>query len=156
MAEYKQNERKGDATRSKPRKRKKPNPIKYKELITTHPEMTKKEAALRAGYSKNTTPSKIETNNRPTMVAIEKQRELALEKTGYTIEYVLTNLVDIIDSADYDSDKINAIKVGNAIAGYNAPEKKQIEIKGLFVELQATTTEELNELAKALIGVDGD
>jgi hypothetical protein len=100
-------------------------------------------------YSDGYTPSET-TQTRA--ISLDQER-LSIQKD---LEYTLTNSVQVLKTiqdspVEHASDKINAVKTGAQIMGFNAPQTINTNNKSLFVELQGLTIDQLKTLEKLSI-----
>jgi hypothetical protein len=121
--------------------------LKYAQIRAKYPNLTKKDAMILAGYSRGTKPQCVEESR--AYESVDRQREKALAALKITFQSQLAPLVGIRDKSNKyaASDRINAIKTINAmVPGFNAPERKEMNMRALFVELSDITTGDLQEM----------
>jgi hypothetical protein len=129
--------------RGRPKGIRSPAAIEYSRLRAKYPELPKKYAMRAAGYSPGTHTACVESGK--VFKSLEKQKEEAIRDLRITVRDQLSPLVEIRDNKkEQASDRINAVKVANSmLPGYTEPEKKELSVRGMFVELKDVRTSDI-------------
>ena len=121
--------------------------VRYAQIRAKYPNITAEDAKNMAGYAERSHPPRLDA---ALATSIERQRDAAIQATGYTITRAMDILVSqIADSPDeHAADRIRAIHEANLmLPGYHAPQQVSVNTKSLFIELRDISTQQLNELA---------
>lgn len=126
-----------------------PNPIAYVRYVQRG--MSKRQAALTAGYSPTVSTTQIDRQRtvRELTKTVEDQRRELQMTLGTDFGSTAGAMADLVHTAEKDGDKINAARVINDMMGYNSPKELQIQSRSLIVELSAMSNSAIDDILKA-------
>lgn len=130
------------------------NEINYAIHRTMFPDGLKRDALVAAGYSPNTSSSRIENSKgvQRAMMTLEKQRELIQQREGFTFEDMAqrlkTRAIDSNVSAGVQTDND---KLLSKILGYEAPTVVKTQSLGLMLEFSDLSGADLAAMRDVLL-----
>jgi hypothetical protein len=122
---------------------------RYHEIRAACPGVPSKLIRKWSGYSPDSDGPSIDAQ---LAMSITRQREAAIRHAGYSISKGLKRLVDVMDDGDaLHGDAIRAVHEANAmLPGYHAPERIEVQSKGVFVELSNLSQSDIQQLLSVL------
>lgn len=113
---------------------------------TLNPEISNKEAAMKAGYPAGYTPA----HTKGVKMSIEQQIEVAIETLDVTFLSNVKAALKIRDEAAYSSDKLKAIQLLNKMLKYTDTDNSKLtNNNALFLIFNKLSTAEVKALASA-------
>jgi hypothetical protein len=117
-----------------------------------YPDISRRDLARMCGYADGYSPPE---STQARAISIDQIRDHLQRESIYTFKDNVQVLKDIQDNdKEHASDRINAIKTGNAMMGFNAPQTINTNNKSLFVELTGLSIDQLKALES--ISVDNE
>jgi len=120
-----------------------PDPVLYARYVLRG--MSKRQAALKAGYSPYTGTHSIDRLRvvKAIVKSVEDTRKELQAVEGCGLDDTAVAMAQLVHTAGKDADKINAAKVLNDMLGYNSPKDIHIQSRSLIMELSGMSTSDI-------------
>ena len=121
----------------------------YAEMRTKYPMMAVKDLRRLCCYSAGHSPSETVQAR---AIDLDRERERIQNQLEYTFKDNIQVIKSIQDNQEENTaDRINAVKTGNQMMGFNSAQEIKSTNKSLFIELQGLTIEQLKQLEQLSI-----